>query len=53
MITYKEEVKVYFDKKLIGLIRQDDNGYFYTPKGSKERGDYFSTLAGCKYSLEG
>ena len=36
----------------VGSIQQDDDGFRYYPKGGKDGGDPFKTLAECKQSLE-
>ncbi len=51
MITYKTVIKVYLSKKLIGEIRDVQNGFAYFPKGSKESGIVFSSINGVKSSL--
>ena len=51
-ISFKQEVKVFLDKKHIGAIKEIKNNQFqYTPKGSKQKGQVYSTLDACKNSL--
>ena len=60
MIIYKnkktpgrEWTAVYLDKKLVGNIyRVDITSWQYFPKGHKEGGEMFPSLALCKKSLE-
>jgi uncharacterized protein YerC len=57
-ITYKnfgdddDEIKVYSGGLRVGTIRKDGAGYCYQPKGSKARGESFSTISAVKRSLE-
>lgn len=45
-------IRVALGSKAVGMIRRDDSGYYYQPKGSKSRGDTFATLEEVKRSLE-
>lgn len=53
MITYKEIIQVYLDKKHVGDIKKIHNqAYYYQPKGSKVQGNIFTSVALVKRSLE-
>ena len=55
MITYKNKycVYVYLDNKHVGNIFEiQGKGWQYFPKGQKEGGEIFASLALCKKSLE-
>ena len=54
MITFERvpaKVKVFLDEKLVGEIRNTEDGWWYVPKGQKEGRDKFPTLGQCKRSL--
>jgi hypothetical protein len=61
MITFKsfygdgEYHNVYLDGKLVGRIAPQgiETDYQYFPKGQKQGGEVFKTLALCKQSLRG
>ena len=50
-------VKVFIDGRHRGTIKREheagSDGWRYYPKGNKYGGDFYSTLAACKRSLEG
>jgi len=50
-ITFKTEVKVYLDKKFIGTIVENGDGYSYKPKGSKTLGGIYATINAVKNTL--
>ncbi len=57
MLTYKSIInaeRVFLEKKYIGNIKTVTGGYRYVPKGHKDEqgGEIFTSLAGCKKSLE-
>lgn len=45
------KVQVKLDDRVIGEIRKEDGGWRYFPKGKKDGGDLFPSLAKCKLSL--
>lgn len=51
-ISYEDETKVFLAGKRIGTIKFKKGFYQYFPKGQKEGGDKFKTIAVCKLSLE-
>lgn len=51
MITYEYTETVKLDGKIIGHIKQKDNGFAYFPKGSKNSGEVFSSVDKVKLSL--
>lgn len=52
MITYKENIKVFLDKKHVGNIKSVSGGYSYFPKGSKTHGQIYQSVEKVKCSLE-
>ena len=48
-----ETTTVKLDGKVIGKIVGVKDGFYYTPKGSKARGETFPTERACKRSIEG
>lgn len=55
MITYNEtkgKISVTLDGKLAGYIEAVEKGFQYIPLGQPEGGEVFSTIGGCKKSLE-
>lgn len=56
MISYKNKndyIEVFLDKKMIGKIKENKEKLFqYFPKGSKNYGEPFKTIAEVKKSLE-
>lgn len=48
----KGAIKVYLGKSPVGEIRQVEGGHQYFPKGQKEGGEVFATVAQVKASLE-
>jgi hypothetical protein len=52
MITYHNTIIVKLDGKTVGTIKEHKDGWQYTPKGQKEGGKYYPSLALCKNSLE-
>ena len=53
-LSYEMSIKVRLGKKHIGDIKEDkETGlFYYLPKGSKNRGEMFPTVAAVKHSLE-
>jgi hypothetical protein len=48
----KGAVVVYLERRRIGTILPVKGGFQYAPINSKERGEVFLTVEGCKLSLE-
>lgn len=59
MITYRHDglqpfrITVKNDRRIVGHIKRDDTGYYYTPARTTLRGESFATVDGVKASLEG
>ena len=62
MITFKEIQQinrrnvaivchVYNENKKVGIIKKDNSGFYYEPKGTKFKGVSYATLTECKNSL--
>lgn len=51
----KQRINVYLEGRLVGDIQtsREPRGFRYSPKGSKAKGEVFSTIAEVKRSVEG
>jgi hypothetical protein len=52
MNIFNYTTNVYMNKKLVGVIKQNQYGFFYQPKNSTLVGKTFATLDEVKKSLE-
>lgn len=53
MITYLENIKVFYDQIHVGDIKPVTGGFAYFPKGSKTHGQTYQSTELVKKSLEG